>query len=151
MRNTFAREHLARRCDRAETRRKVERAAAIPAARQRHRLAGVQPDADPERQLDATATLHLDRCAQSLPRGSEDDQRLVPAELDQIAVVLGDNTADDVRERRGELSRSFVAVLLREARVTADVGDQERTDDRGQPGLALPSIASFFAAVDVSV
>jgi hypothetical protein len=42
-------------------------------------------------------------------------------------------------------------VLLREARVTADVGDQERTDDRGQPGLALPSIASFFAAVDVSV
>ena len=51
----------------------------------------------------------------------------------------------------GELSRSFVAVLLREARVTADVGDQERADDRGQPGLALPSIASFFAAVDVSV
>ena len=99
MRDTFAREHLARRCDRAQTRRKVERAAAIPAARQRHRLAGVQPDADPERQLDATATLHLDRCAQSLPSGGEDDQRLVPAQLDQIAVVLDDNTADDVGER----------------------------------------------------
>jgi hypothetical protein len=42
-------------------------------------------------------------------------------------------------------------VLLREARVAADVGDQERADDRGQPGLALSSIASFFAAVDVSV
>lgn len=86
-----------------------------------------------------------------MPRGSEDDQRLVPAELDQIAVVLGDNTADDVRERRGEPSGSFVAVLLREAGVAADVGDQECADDRGQPGLALPSIASFFAAVDVSV
>jgi hypothetical protein len=86
-----------------------------------------------------------------LPSGSEDDQRFVPAQLDQIAVVLGDNTADDVRERRGEPGRSFVAVLLREACVTADVGDQERADDRGQPGLVLPSIASFFAAVDVSV
>jgi hypothetical protein len=95
--------------------------------------------------------LHLDGCAESLPGGSEDDQRLVPAELDQIAVVLGDDTADDVGERRGELGRSFVAVLLREARVAADVGDQERADNRGQPGLALPSIASFFAAVDVSV
>ena len=84
-------------------------------------------------------------------RGSEDDERLVPAQLDQIAVVLGDNTADDLRERRSELSRSFVAVLLREAGVAADVGDQESADDRGQPGLALPSIASFFAAVDVSV
>jgi len=42
-------------------------------------------------------------------------------------------------------------VLLREAGVAADVGDQESADDRGQPGLALPSIASFFAAVDVSV
>jgi hypothetical protein len=76
-----------------------------------------------------------------LPRRSENDQRLVPAELDQIAVVLGDNTADDVRERRGEPSGSFVAVLLREAGVAADVCDQERADDRGQPGLALPSIA----------
>ena len=59
--------------------------------------------------------------------------------------------ADDVRERRREPSRSFVTVLLRETRITADVGDQERADDRGQPGLALPSIASFLAAVDVSV
>jgi hypothetical protein len=42
-------------------------------------------------------------------------------------------------------------LLLREPGVAADVGDQERADDRGQPGLALPSIASFFAAVDVSV
>jgi hypothetical protein len=95
--------------------------------------------------------LHLDRRTQTLPRGGEDDQRFVATQLDQIAVVLGDDTTDDVRERRGELSRCFVAVLLREARVAADVGDQEGADDRGQPGLALCSISSCFAAVDVSV
>jgi hypothetical protein len=42
-------------------------------------------------------------------------------------------------------------VLLREPGVTTDVGDQERADDRGRPGLALRLTASCFAAVDVSV
>ncbi len=156
MNDSITRENLTWRGDRAKPRREVERTAAVPAFGQWHRLAGVEPDADAERkrrsaicQLAATA-LDLDRRADSLTGGGENDERLVSAQLDQVAVVVSDDPADDVSERGGERGGGLVAVLLREARVPPDVGDQECADDRSGTGSGL-LVNPLVAAVDVSV
>jgi hypothetical protein len=93
--------------------------------------------------------LHLDGSAQSLASGGEDDERLVPAELDQIAAVIRNDATDDGRERGRKRSCSFVALLLRIARVSSDVRDQERADDRGRARAASGVYGLAAAAVSV--
>ena len=61
----------------------------------------------------------------------EDHERLVPAQLDDAPLVSRDRLADELREGRRELCGRLVAVLLRVARVAADVGDQEGAELRG--------------------
>jgi hypothetical protein len=94
--------------------------------------------------------LHIDGGAQSLASGREDDKRLVAAKLDQLSAVICDNATDDGREGGGKRGRSLVALLLSEARVTTDVRDQERADDRDGRARAgaTPIYGLVAAAVD---
>ena len=127
----LAREDLPWRGARAEPRREVQGAAAV-AAFDGNGLAGVEPDPDPERKRRlavsalAEEPLQVDRRAQGLPRRREDAERLVAAELEELSSVRLDPASCERREGRGELRGGLVAVLLRETRVAADVGDQER-------------------------
>ena len=126
----LGRERLSGPRQRAETRREVERAAAIPLA-DRDSLAGVEPDPDSERKLRCDdPCLQLDRGAYGLSCRVEDDERLVAAQLDQPAVALLDDLAHDLGEPGCERRRRLVPALVRVARVAADVGDQERADSR---------------------
>ncbi len=117
---------------RAQAGSRIQSSAAIAASFHRHRLAGVQPDPDLQRKRLpvfhrlSTAVLHTNGCAQRLPRGGEDRKRLVTAQLDQGAVVLGHGELGGICETLGQPRRLLVAVLLREARVAANVGDQKR-------------------------
>ena len=85
-----AREHLAGARERAEPCRDVQRAAPV-AALDRHRLAGVQPDPDGERKGWIGDRLLDEPLLQShgptdrRARRTEDDQRLVTAELEHAA------------------------------------------------------------------
>jgi hypothetical protein len=129
-----AREDLRRPRDRAQPRREVQRAAAEPVT-DRDGFTGVEPDPDGERprrigdRLVHEPALKLDRRADRLPGRAEDGERLVTAELDELALPGLDARARDLGEPRGELRRRLVAVLVREDGVAADVRDQERADD----------------------
>ena len=57
--------------------------------------------------------------------GAEDDERLVPADLDESAARAIDDVLDDLGEGGSEASGSLVAVLLGVPRVATDVRDQE--------------------------
>ena len=79
----LAREHFAGAGERAKPSGEVERTAAVP-VRDRNRLAGVESDADAARKIRrGNFCLELHRRTQRLPRGVEDDERLVAAKLDQ--------------------------------------------------------------------
>jgi hypothetical protein len=141
----------------AEPRSQIQGTAAIPASHW-NGLPRVEADADSKREpgslgtLLAATALHLDCGAQSLTGRGEDDKRLVPAELDQIAVVFGHDASDDVGERRGEGCGGLVTVLLREACVAADVCDQEGANDRDRArARVLPPVNLLVIAVDDSV
>ena len=119
--------------DGTEACREVQRSAAIPVVHG-HRLAGIQPDPDGERQgrvrdgrVDEPP-LQLDRRADRLPGRVEHREGLVAAELHHRAVVRLDRIARDRGELPGERRGGFVPMLLREDRVPANVGDQERAD-----------------------
>ena len=152
----LAGEYLTRRRDRAQPCGEVERAAAVAAIGQRHGLTRIEADANSERQpgsigaLLAATALHLDGCAQRLASGGEDDECLIAAELDQIAGVFRNGTSYDLRERGGKRSRGLVPLLLRKARIPANVRDQERADDRDPAAWAGVSriYALLTAAVD---
>src|SRR5439155_20712119 len=113
----------------------VQRAAAI-APRRRDRLAGVEPDPDPEWKCRLTlgplarATLQLHGSANRRARGSEDAQGLVAAEFNDLAALgpyrLAGDRGEPARKRRGCLVAALVAV----ARVPAQIGDQESADAR---------------------
>jgi hypothetical protein len=117
----------------------VERAAAV-AAVDGDRLAGVQADAHSKRQrridpgLVGECQLELYRRAQRFPRRLEGGERLVAAELDHAAAMSFDAFARELRESRGEEGCGFVSVLLRKARVAADVRDQKGEDARSRTG-----------------
>ena len=135
-RHRVARQDLAGRRNAAEPGGEVERAAAI-AALHRDCFAGCQTDADPEREHGPAVDpfpeprLQLDGRPQRLPRGSERAESLVATQLDQLAAQSLDDLPREDREARCELAPLLVAVRLREARVPADVCDQERADDLG--------------------
>jgi hypothetical protein len=117
VRDALAHPHLAGARLRAEARSQVERAAAI-AAVDGHRLAGIEPDADAERQrriersLVGERQLELHGRAQRVPGRLEDSKRLVAAELDHLAAMRFDSLARNFRERRRETGCGFVPVPL---------------------------------------
>lgn len=114
----------------AEPGGQVQRSTPV-AALDRDGLAGVQPDSDREGQLRVVQrllhepSLEVDRGADRVPGRGEHAQRLVPAELEQCATADLDSVAREVGKPGRELGRSLVASLLREPRVSANVGDQE--------------------------
>ena len=57
--------------------------------------------------------------------GAENDERLVPTDLDESAARALDDVLDDLGEGGSKASGRLVAVLLGVARVAPDVGDQE--------------------------
>ena len=87
---------------RAETGGEVERAAAV-ATVNRHRLAGIEADADVQRQyriegdLVRERQLELDRRTERVARRGEDRERLVAAKLDDLAAVRLDAFAGESR------------------------------------------------------
>ena len=135
VRHTGADEHLARAGEGAKPGREVERPAAV-AAVDGHRLAGVEADPDGERQarvgdrLSDEALLQRRRRAQRLPRRIKYGQRLVAAQLDQRPAGRLDRLARELREPRRQPRSRFVAALLGEPRIAADICDQERLDPR---------------------
>src|SRR5436190_3871441 len=135
MRHTRAHEHFARAGERAEPGREIERSAAV-AAVDRHRFASVEPDPDSEGQarigdrLRNEALLQRRRRAQRLPRRIKYGQRLVAAQLDERTAVRLDRLARELREPRRQPRSRFVAALLGEPRIAADICDQERLDPR---------------------
>jgi hypothetical protein len=74
--------------------------------------------------------LHVHRGSNRLPGRLEHGQSLVATDLDHAAGSRVDDLVDDVLELRGEARRRLVAVLLGEARIAANVGDQKRLDGR---------------------
>jgi len=117
----------------AQASREIKRPTPV-AALDRHRLAGVDPDADAEREIGigdglvGEALLQLDGRSDRLTCRPEDGERLVAAELQEGPAPLFDPLASDVGEPLGEPPSGLVAVLLGEQCVAADVRDQERPD-----------------------
>ncbi len=121
----------------AQARSEIDGAAAV-ALVDRHGLTGVEADPDRERHLGRCpclleqASLEVDGRPDGLPRRVEGDQRLVTAHLDQAAARGLDLLAHDGCEAGRQGCRRFVASAGREARVAADVGDQEALDSDGR-------------------
>ena len=69
--------------------------------------------------------LQLDCRPNRLAGGREDAERLVTAQLEQGAAVLGDYLARQRREPPRELGGRLVPALVREPGVATDIGDQE--------------------------
>src|SRR3954468_15014958 len=101
--DAFGHEHLARLRERTQPGGEVERAAAEPIA-DRHRLARIDPDPDPQREtwlgpdLVCEALLHPDRAADRRPRRIKDAQRLVTAQLDHVTAAALDLLMHHLRE-----------------------------------------------------
>ncbi len=134
-------EHLARPGGRAEARGLVQRRPAKPFPVW-DGLAGVEPDPDAERQcrigggLVRERGLQLDGGAEGPAGRVEDGQRLVAAQLDELAAPRLDSLGDDLGEPARQSGGRVVAVERREARVAADVSDEERPH-RGCPRASL--------------
>jgi hypothetical protein len=119
----------------AQAGRQVQRAAAVPIA-DANRLTSVEPDPDRERELGHVERfldeppLEGDRCTNPVARRGEHAQGFVPPQLEEYPPLRLDDLARDLGEPRCELPGSLVAALLREERVSADIGYQERADSR---------------------
>src|SRR6185295_990741 len=113
----------------AEPRRHVERRTAETSVREPDGLARVDSDADLDREAGVRfgrrleLALEVDGRANRLTSGLEDRERLVAADLDELAAVRLDLLFDEAREPRSQLRSRLVAVLLGEAGVAAHVGD----------------------------
>ena len=160
--HALAPEDLARRGDRTEAGRGVQRPAP-EAVSDRHGLPRVQPDPHRERQrrrlrgLLEEPILKVDGRPDRLTRGTEDRQGLVSSELDHRPVAGLDVLADDGGEPGGEHRGRLVPPLLGEHGVAADVGDEERADlgpgSLGHGTVADPivrAITSFVRAVHLT-
>ena len=139
-----ARQHFAGGGLAAETGGQVEGAAPVSALH-RHRLSGVDADADHEREggigdsLIHEAGLEVDRGPDGLTRGAEHGQGLVAPKFYDLSPA----GLDPVPSDRGEPGREFrgrlVAAFLGEQGVAPHVGDQERADDHRLVGcVRLP-------------
>ena len=108
-----------------------------------HGLAGVQPDPRRERERGIGDRLLDEPLLQGhgatdrRARRIEDNQGLVPAELEYVPPAIFDHGAGDLGEAPGEAPGLLVAAFLRERRVAANVGDQERVDAGVSAGIAL--------------
>ncbi len=124
-------EHLAPVGTSAEPGGDVERRSAEGAVGKRDGLTGVDSDPDRERKVGLgqrlllEQRLEVDRGADRLPRGREHRQRLVAAQLDQLAAVCLHLLGDEVGELARQLGGRLVPVLVGEPRVPPDVGDEE--------------------------
>jgi hypothetical protein len=117
----------------AEPGRQVQRRAP-KATLDRNGFASIQPNANRqwqlwmlERLLDE-ALLEVEGGTDRVARRGKDTERLVPSELEERSTARLHDLSRDVRELRRELGGRFVASLLREQGVPADVCDEERPD-----------------------
>ena len=137
----FGREDLARACRRAQPSGLVERRAPEAVA-EGDGFAGVEADPDAEGEQRVTVglrrerRLELDRRPQRPTGRLERGERLVPAELDELAAPRFDPLGDDLGEPACQSGGRVVAMQRREARVAADVRDEERSH-RGCPRTSL--------------
>jgi hypothetical protein len=127
-RSGLADDHLAARRAPTQTGGDVQRGAAEAPVLELDRLARVDPDADPQRNVELgrglmELLLEVDRGADRLTRGAEDHERLVAADLDELAVVRLDIVVHDRLEAGGQVRGRLVAALLGVPRVAADVRD----------------------------
>jgi hypothetical protein len=133
MDDAVGRDHFARAGESAKARRHIERRSA-EAAVDGDGLARV--DADPDVQgydgigstLFLEAHLKFDGRSKGLSGRCEDGERLIAAHFDDRAAAGRDSLASDRSESRDQPRGSFVASLLREPRIAADVSDQEGAD-----------------------
>jgi hypothetical protein len=104
-------------------------------------LAGVEPDAEPERKrgafavLLARAPLEVDCGAERVAGRREGNERLVTAELDQRAVEVAHPGAHELGKGCGERGGGLVSVFLGEARIAPEVCDQKGAN------AGLPSVS----------
>ncbi len=137
-----AREHLAGARERAEPCGDVQGAAAV-AALDGYGLAGVEPDPDGERKgwigdrLLDEALLQGNGPTDRRARRAEHDQGLVTAQLEHMPPVILDHGAGHLGEAPCETCGLLVPAFLREGRVAADVGDQERVNVGVSAGVRL--------------
>ena len=97
-------DHVARVCAGAQAGGDVQRSAAEAPVLERHRLAGIDADPDPERDLVVEVgllvepRLQVDGAPDRLARRREDGERLVASDLDDAAAVQLDVLGDDLDE-----------------------------------------------------
>ena len=133
--NRLAGEDLAGQGDAAQSRRQVQRAAAI-AALCGHCLARVQAHTDAKREGRLSvrpfpeSALQLDRRPDRLAGGRKDAKRLVATQLEEGAAVLGDSVARQTCEPARELGGRLIPALICKPGIAADIGDQERPQIR---------------------
>ena len=135
-RGRVADDHFAARSSPAEAGGDVQRRSAEAPVLELHRLAGVDADPDAKRDVELRRRLlelrlQVHGGADRLTRRREDDERLVPAHLDEVAVVRLDVLVDDLGESLRQRGGSLVAALLGVAGVPPDVGDQECANAAG--------------------
>jgi hypothetical protein len=124
------RDHFTGVGERTEARRDIQRSAA-EAALDRDRFARVDADSDTERQVRVSpalvleAHLEVDCCPKSLPRRSENGERLVSAHFDDRPSAHRHAVSSNLLESRRKPGGGLVTVILGKPRVPADVGDQE--------------------------
>ncbi len=129
-------DHFAARGSAAQAGGDVQRRSPKAPVLQLHRLAGVDADADAKRDVEVPRRLvelrlQVHGGADRLTRRREDDERLIPAHLDELAVVRLDVLVDDLGESLRQRGGSLVAALLGVAGVPPDVGDQECANAAG--------------------
>ena len=110
---------------------------------ERHRLPGVDPDPHAERYVCGLIArerlLKIEGRADRFSGGVEDREDLVSSNLDDRSRARFDPLLPDGDESLGERGRRFVASGVAEARVPAQVGDQEGADDGRSRGRGGPS------------
>jgi len=129
----LGRKDLPRLRQAAQPRSRVQRCTSV-AAFDRDGFTRVEADPDRQRKerttfgLPTKRALQFDRRPDGPSGRAEDTQRLVAAELDQLAARRDHLLARELGKPRRKSSRLLVAVVLGEACVPADVGEQERAD-----------------------
>src|SRR5439155_9909664 len=126
-------EDLTRPCLAAQPGREVQGPTAEPAL-DRHRLAGVQPDPHGKREVRdgprcvKKPHLQLDRRPDGLTGGMEYREGFISPELDNGPVPSLDVLSNDPGEPRRQPGSRFIAPLLGERGVSANVRDEEGPD-----------------------
>jgi len=124
-------DHLTASRGAAQPSGEIQRAPPIPTLG-RHRLTRVQANADAERKRvlalnrQTQPALELNGCSQCLTSRSEDAQRLVSAEFQQLALESRHAAPYERGEPSSEGRSGLISLLAGEPRVTANVRDQER-------------------------